>query len=82
MSGQSLMYIAPLVKPQLRFALLLSLYARLSRHLQVSVYLLLQAYGKTRLQGSDEIGEVLLSISSELLTFDFKETFVNAFDVS
>lgn len=42
----------------------------------------LQAYGKTRLQGSDEIGEVLLNISSELLTFDFKETFVNAFDVS
>lgn len=41
-----------------------------------------QAYGKTRLQGSDEIGEVLLSISSELLTFDFKETFVNAFDVA
>ncbi|DBA83890.1 TPA: hypothetical protein ACH3X1_006397 [Trebouxia sp. C0004] len=40
-----------------------------------------QAYGKTRLQGSDEIGEVLLSISSDLLTFDFKETFVNAFDV-
>ncbi|DBA74741.1 hypothetical protein WJX79_004155 [Trebouxia sp. C0005] len=41
-----------------------------------------QAYGKTRLQGSDEIGEVLLGISSELLTFDFKETFVNAFDVA
>lgn len=41
-----------------------------------------QAYGKTRLEGSDEIGEVLLSISSELLTFDFKETFVNAFDVA
>ncbi|DBB02558.1 hypothetical protein WJX82_006517 [Trebouxia sp. C0006] len=41
-----------------------------------------QAYGKTRLQGSDEIGEVLLNISSELLTFDFKETFVNAFDVA
>jgi hypothetical protein len=79
MSGQSLMYIAPLVKPQLRFALLSSFYAG---HLHVSVDLLLQAYGKTRLQGSDEIGEVLLSISSELLTFDFKETFVNAFDVS
>ena len=76
------MYIGPLVKPQLRFALLFSTYARLPRHLQGSVDLLLQAYGKTRLQGSDEIGEVLLSISSELLTFDFKETFVNAFDVS
>lgn len=55
---------------------------RLPRHLYVIVDLLLQAYGKTRLQGSDEIGEVLLGISSELLTFDFKETFVNAFDVS
>lgn len=71
------------MKPQLRFALLLSLYATFrTDNLHVSVDLLLQAYGKTRLQGSDEIGEVLLSISSELLTFDFKETFVNAFDVS
>lgn len=41
-----------------------------------------QAYGKARLQGTDEIGSVLLSISSDLLAFDFKETFVNAFDVS
>ena len=55
---------------------------RASKALHVSVDMPLQAYGKTRLEGSDEIGEVLLSISSELLTFDFKETFVNAFDVS
>lgn len=41
----------------------------------------LQAYAKARSQGTNEIGSVLLSISSELLTFDFKETFVNAFDV-
>lgn len=42
----------------------------------------LQAYGKARLQGSDEIGAVLLSIGSDLLAFNFRETFVNAFDVS
>lgn len=41
-----------------------------------------QAYGKARLQGSDEIGEVLLSIGSDLLAFNFRETFVNAFDVA
>lgn len=41
----------------------------------------MQAYGKARSQGTNEIGSVLLSISSDLLTFDFKETFVNAFDV-
>ncbi|KAL3138858.1 hypothetical protein ABBQ32_005687 [Trebouxia sp. C0010 RCD-2024] len=41
-----------------------------------------QAYGQARSQGTDEIGSLLLSISSQLLTFDFKETFVNAFDVS
>ena len=43
--------------------------------------MLLQAYAKARVQGTNEIGSVLLSISSELLTFDFKETFVNAFEV-
>ena len=42
----------------------------------------LQAYAKARLQGIHEVGEVLLSISSDLLSFNFKETFVNAFDVS
>lgn len=41
-----------------------------------------EAYAKARLQGIHEIGEVLLSISSDLLSFNFKETFVNAFDVS
>lgn len=41
----------------------------------------MQAYGQARSHGTDEIGALLLSISSELLTFDFKETFVNAFDV-
>ena len=42
----------------------------------------MQAYGKARNEGIHEIGAVLLSVSSDLLTFDFKETFVNAFDVS
>ena len=49
---------------------------------QVLLLIPLQAYGKARLQGTDEIGSVLMSISSDLLAFDFKETFVNAFDVS
>lgn len=43
--------------------------------------ILLQAYAKARTEGIDEIGEVLLSISSDLLSFNFRETFVNAFDV-
>lgn len=42
---------------------------------------ILQAYGKARTEGIDEIGALLLSISSELLVFNFRETFVNAFDV-
>ena len=42
----------------------------------------MQAYGKARSEGTNEIGSILLSISSDLLAFDFKETFVNAFDVS
>ena len=41
----------------------------------------LQAYGKARTEGIDEIGALLLSISSDLLAFNFRETFVNAFDV-
>lgn len=41
-----------------------------------------QAYGKARSQGTNEIGSILLSISSDLLAFDFQETFVNAFDVA
>lgn len=40
-----------------------------------------QAYGKARIEGINEIGALLLSISSELLVFNFRETFVNAFDV-
>lgn len=40
-----------------------------------------QAYKKTRADGENEVGGVLLGISSELMTFDFRETFVNAFEV-
>ena len=47
-----------------------------------SNFIFLQAYAKARLQGIHEVGEVLLSISSELMSFNFRETFVNAFDVS
>ncbi len=49
---------------------------------QTTLWCAVQAYAKARLEGTDEIGAVLLSMSSDLLAFDFKETFVNAFDVS
>lgn len=41
----------------------------------------LQAYAKVREQGEDEVGGVLLGMSSELLSFDYTETFVDAFEV-
>ena len=41
-----------------------------------------QAYKQVRLEGEDELGAVLLGVSHNLLSFDFRETFVNAFEVS
>lgn len=43
--------------------------------------LTLQAYKSARLEGEDEVGGILLGVSSRLLEFDFRETFVNAFEV-
>ena len=34
-----------------------------------------------RADGEREVGAVLLGVSSELMAFDFRETFVNAFEV-
>lgn len=64
-----------------------SLYGKLrfnkcSQRCLISYVSILQAYRNARSQGKSEIGEVLLSISSDLLSFNFRETFVNAFDVS
>ena len=41
----------------------------------------LQAYTQVRREGERELGAVLLGITNELLTFDFKETFVDPFAV-
>lgn len=41
----------------------------------------LQAYTQVRRGGERELGAVLLGITTELLTFDFKETFVDPFAV-
>ncbi len=35
-----------------------------------------------RLTGEREVGSVLLALSSRMLEFNYRETFVNAFDVS
>ena len=40
-----------------------------------------QAYRDVRLQGEDELGSVLLGVSMRLLAFDFRETFVDAYEV-
>lgn len=34
-----------------------------------------------RHEGSDELGDILLGISSRLQTFDFQDTFTDAFEV-
>eukprot|EP01025_Chloroclados_australasicus_P040513 TRINITY_DN4233_c2_g1_i3.p6 TRINITY_DN4233_c2_g1~~TRINITY_DN4233_c2_g1_i3.p6 ORF type:complete len:172 (-),score=23.28 TRINITY_DN4233_c2_g1_i3:1151-1666(-) len=41
-----------------------------------------QAYGTMREQGEDEIASVLLGMGQQLLAFDYRDTFVNAFDVA
>ena len=41
----------------------------------------MQAYVAARTQGS-EAGDVLLDMSRALLSFNYRDTFVNAFDVS
>ena len=43
--------------------------------------LLVQAYVAARRQGSAEAGDVLLDMSQALLSFNYRDTFVNAFDV-
>lgn len=40
-----------------------------------------QAYVKLRRQGASEAGDVLLGLGTELLGFDFSETFTSGFDV-
>lgn len=40
-----------------------------------------RAYTKLRAQGQHEAGDLVLGIASELLSFNFRETFVNAFEV-
>ena len=40
-----------------------------------------QAYRDVRLQGEDELGSVLLGVSMRLLAFDFRDTFVDAYEV-
>lgn len=42
---------------------------------------MLQAYKDLRLRGENELGSILLGLSTSLLTFDFHDTFVNAFEV-
>lgn len=41
-----------------------------------------KAYCKLRAQGESEAGTILLGLSSELLNFNFRETFTSAFEVS
>ena len=40
------------------------------------------AYGRVRGSGMDDAGDVLLMLIPELQTFNYKETFVNAFEVA
>eukprot|EP01023_Acetabularia_acetabulum_P010657 TRINITY_DN1484_c0_g3_i1.p1 TRINITY_DN1484_c0_g3~~TRINITY_DN1484_c0_g3_i1.p1 ORF type:complete len:168 (+),score=27.70 TRINITY_DN1484_c0_g3_i1:12-515(+) len=41
-----------------------------------------EAYAKLRDQGEDELNSVLLGMGQELLTFNYRDTFVSAFDVA
>ncbi len=45
------------------------------------LYAACQAYVSARRQGSADAGDVLLDMSQALLQFDYRDTFVNAFDV-
>lgn len=40
-----------------------------------------QAYVQLRRSGEDRLGDVVLSLSSDLLAFDYRETFTGAFEV-
>lgn len=40
-----------------------------------------QAYINVRQAGNDELGDLVLSLSSELQGFNYRETFTNAFEV-
>lgn len=42
----------------------------------------LQVYKRVRLEGEDNLGAVLLGMCQYLLSFNFRETFVDAFEVS
>ena len=42
----------------------------------------MQAYTKLRQQGQDDVSDLVLELANELLTFNYRETFVNAFEVS
>jgi hypothetical protein len=42
----------------------------------------MQAYAKLRQQGQDDVSDLVLSLATELLAFNYRETFVNAFEVS
>ena len=49
---------------------------------QRHLYVACQAYVSARRQGSADAGDVLLDMSQALLQFDYRDAFVNAFDVS
>lgn len=40
------------------------------------------AYVKCRQEGTDDMSSLVLGLSSELLSFNYRETFTNAFEVS
>eukprot|EP00798_Chlamydomonas_sp_ICE-L_P023555 gene23555-9079_t len=41
-----------------------------------------EAYTNLRKQGEDEMGSILIGMSTSLMTFDFHDTFTSAFDVA
>jgi hypothetical protein len=41
-----------------------------------------EAYREVRSEGAEDMSDLVLSMSSKLMAFDFHDTFVNAFDVS
>ena len=45
-------------------------------------YAAARAYKLARQSGAKDMGDLVLSIAPEMLKFNFKETFVNAFDVA